>query len=130
MLDTNIVSALVRDPHGRVTEHIARAGESRVCTNIIVASELRYGALKKRSARLTHQLDAVLAVLPVLPLEVEVDRHYGEVRLHVERRGTTIGANDLLIAAHARALELILVTDNVREFARVPKLTVRNWLDR
>jgi tRNA(fMet)-specific endonuclease VapC len=128
LLDTNIVSELVRDPHGPVTRRIARVGETRVCTSVVVACELRYGAAKKGSARLSAQLEQVLAALPILALETGVDRHYGEIRADLERKGTPIGPNDLLIAAQARALGLILVTDNVREFGRVERLVVKNWL--
>jgi tRNA(fMet)-specific endonuclease VapC len=130
LLDTNIVSALVRDPHGPVTRRIAQVGESTVCTSIIVACELRYGAAKKGSARLTQQLEVVLEVVPVLSLEPEVDRRYGELRADLERRGTPIGPNDLLIAAQALALGLIVITDNVHEFRRVQDLEVKNWLER
>jgi len=128
LLDTNIVSALVRDPHGAVTRRIARVGEDKVCTSIVVACELRFGAYKRGSARLSEQVTAVLDALAVLPLDIGVDQRYAEVRLALERAGTPIGANDTLIAAHAAFLGLTLVTDNVREFARVPGLAVKNWL--
>jgi tRNA(fMet)-specific endonuclease VapC len=130
LLDTNIVSELVRDPHGPVTRRIARVGEGSVCTSIIVACELRYGAAKKGSARLTQQLELVLEALPVLSLEPPVDRRYGELRADLERRGTPIGPNDLLIAAQALALGLVVVTDNVHEFKRVKDLEIKNWLER
>lgn len=130
LLDTNIVSALVRDPQGSVTRHIARVGEEKVCTSIIVACELRFGAAKKASPRLTAQLDEILAALPVLPFETDADHRYAELRAGLERAGTPIGANDMLIAAHALALGLTLVTDNVDEFRRVRGLAVRNWLAR
>jgi tRNA(fMet)-specific endonuclease VapC len=128
LLDTNIVSQLVRDPHGPITRRIARVGETRVCTSIVVACELRYGAAKKGSVRLSAQLEQVLAVLPILALEAGVDRHYGDIRADLERRGTPVGPNDLLIAAQARALGLILITDNVGEFGRIERLEVKNWL--
>ncbi|TMA44136.1 MAG: type II toxin-antitoxin system VapC family toxin [Deltaproteobacteria bacterium] len=128
LLDTNIVSEIVRNPHGAVTRRIARVGEERVCTSIIVACELRYGAAKKASLRLGEQLEAVLAALPIVALERDADRHYGEIRADLERRGKPIGPNDLLIAAQARSLGLVLVTDNVREFGRVRDLDVKNWL--
>lgn len=128
LLDTNIVSALVHDPHGPVTRHISRVGEGAVCTSIIVACELRYGAAKKGSVRLTEQLESVLAVLPIVALEPDADRVYGELRAELERRGTLIGPNDMLIAAQTLALGLILITDNVREFKRVKALKVKNWL--
>jgi tRNA(fMet)-specific endonuclease VapC len=73
LLDTNIVSALVRNPQGRVTQHIRQVGEGKVCTSIIVVAELRYGAAKKGSPRLTAQLEAVLIALDVLPFEAPAD---------------------------------------------------------
>jgi len=127
LLDTNIVSDLVHDPHGDAVRRIARAGEGAVCTSIVVACELRFGAQKKRSARLSAQLESILQVLPVLPLEPGADRHYGEIRAHLERNGRPIGANDLLIAAHARAAGMQLVTRNADEFSRVPGLKVTTW---
>ena len=128
LLDTNILSDLVRHPQGLVFQRIAIVGEDSICTSIIVASELRFGALKSGSSRLIRQLEHILEALPVLPLETPVDRHYAEIRTHLERAGTPIGPNDLLIAAHALALDLTLVTANTREFERVPALTLENWL--
>lgn len=103
-------------------------GESRVCSSVIVAAELRYGATRKGSPRLSRQLEAILEVLPVLALEAPADRLYGMLRARLERAGELIGPNDLLIAAHALALDCVLVTDNEREFIRVPGLSVENWL--
>ena len=96
--------------------------------SIIVACELRYGAARKRSARLSSQLEAVLEGVDILPLEEQADRHYGEIRTELERIGRPIGHNDLLIAAHARALGATLVTHNTDEFVRVPGLAIENWL--
>jgi tRNA(fMet)-specific endonuclease VapC len=128
LLDTNIVSDLVRDPHGRVTGHIARVGEEHVGTSIIVAAELRYGAAKKASSRLTIQLEKILAALHVVRFEAPADAVYGELRARLGRAGRIIGANDLLIAAHALALGCIVVTDNEQEFSRVDSLQIENWL--
>jgi tRNA(fMet)-specific endonuclease VapC len=128
LLDTNILSDLIRHPQGRVTERLIREGEGNVCTSIIVASELRFGSAKCRSPRLAAQLEAVLSALDILPFEEPADRRYGELRDHFERQGTPIGPNDMLIAAHALAVGLAVVTDNVREFSRVPGLHVENWL--
>ena len=128
LLDTNILSDLVRRPQGAVAEAIARVGEESVATSVVVAAELRYGAAKKGSERLTRQVEAILSVLPVLRLEAPADRHYAAVRTRLERAGTPIGGDDLLIAAHALSLGLTLVTANVGEFARVPDLVVENWL--
>lgn len=128
LLDTNIVSDLVRHPHGKIFDRISEAGEEDVCTSIIVAAELRYGATKTNSSRLASQLEAVLGAIEVLALEAPVDAIYGAIRATLERTGQPIGANDLLIAAHALALDLTVVTDNVREFLRIDHLRVENWL--
>lgn len=128
LLDTNAVSDLVRNPQGRVTERIREVGESSVCTSIVVAAELRYGAEKKGSARLTAQLEAVLGALDVLPFEAPADREYGRLRARLETEGRPIGGNDLLIAAQALALGATLVTDNEREFGRIGELPCENWV--
>lgn len=128
LLDTNIVSELVRNPQGRAAAKIAIIGEAAVATSLIVAAELRYGAAKKASARLSNQLEQVLGALEVIALDVPTDRQYGDVRTRLEAAGTPIGGNDLLIAAHAIVLDMTLVTDNVREFGRVAGLRVENWL--
>jgi tRNA(fMet)-specific endonuclease VapC len=128
LLDTNILSDLVRRPRGRIADRIAEVGEQHVFTSIIVAAELRYGAAKKASSRLTAQLEAVLGAVEVLALEPPVDSIYGEVRARLERAGHSIGANDLLIAAHALALDHAVVTDNEREFSRITNLRIENWL--
>jgi tRNA(fMet)-specific endonuclease VapC len=128
LLDTNIVSDLVRVPQGRAANRVRVVGDSAVCTSIIVAAELRYGAAKKGSARLTAQLEAVLQALPVLPFESPADATYGRLRAELERAGQPLGGNDLLIAAHAMTLGHTLVTDNEREFNRVTGLRCENWL--
>ena len=89
----------VRNPQGRVAQRIRKVGEAQVCTSIIVAAELRYGAAKKQSPRLTAQLEAVLGALEILPLKEPADVTYGDLRARLERAGRPIGANDLLIAA-------------------------------
>jgi tRNA(fMet)-specific endonuclease VapC len=128
LLDTNIVSDVVRRPQGRIVEHIRKVGEAQVCTSVIVAAELRYGAAKKGSQRLTAQLAAVLEALDVLPFEPPADVAYGLIRAQLEQAGQVIGANDLLIAAHTVAVGCVLVTDNEAEFARVHGLRRENWL--
>jgi tRNA(fMet)-specific endonuclease VapC len=128
LLDTNIVSDLVRNPQGRVAQHIREVGEVQVCTSIIVAAELRYCATKKASPRLTAQLEAVLGALEILPFEVPADAAYGRLRTRLEQSGQPIGGNDLLIAAQAVALGYAIVTDNEREFARIDELPRENWL--
>lgn len=128
LLDTNIVSDLIRNPQGPVTRRIREVGEAQVCTSIIVAAELRYGATKTASRRLAEQVETVLAALEVLPLEAPVDAIYGRLRTRLEQSGRLIGNNDLLIAAHAVALGHAVVTDNHREFARIDGLRCENWL--
>ena len=128
LLDTNIVSDLVRHPTGPVMQRIAHLGAEQVCISIVVACEVRFGAAKSGSQRLARQLELVLGQLESLPLESPVEEHYADIRNTLERAGTPIGPNDLLIASHARALGLTLVTDNVREFSRVSGLVVENWL--
>ncbi|NJL36380.1 MAG: type II toxin-antitoxin system VapC family toxin [Leptolyngbyaceae cyanobacterium RM2_2_4] len=128
LLDTNILSDLVKHPQGLIFQRIAAVGEENVCTSIIVSCELQFGATKSGSSRLVQQLERILEILPVLPLELPVDQHYAAIRTHLVQSGTPIGPNDLLIAAHALAFDLILVTANTREFERVPALRLENWL--
>jgi len=128
LLDTNILSDLVRHPQGIVAAQINKAAEDTVCTSIIVAAELRYGAAKANSAKLADRVDLILSALEILPLEKPADHQYAALRHHLTRQGTPIGPNDLLIAAHALANDLTVVTANVGEFSRVPGLKVENWL--
>jgi tRNA(fMet)-specific endonuclease VapC len=129
LLDTNILSDLIRHPQGNIANKIHAVGESSVCTSIIVAAELRFGAAKSGSIRLTDRVDIVLSALEVAPFDSPADRHYADIRQQLTRRGEIIGPNDLLIAAHARSQDLIMITANTREFSRVPQLGVENWLD-
>jgi tRNA(fMet)-specific endonuclease VapC len=128
LLDTNIVSDLVRHPQGKAAARLALVESARVCTSLIVVSELRYGVAKKGSERLAQQLEQVLAGLDILPYATPADFHYGCIRAALQSVGQPIGGNDLLIAAHALALDAALVTDNEGEFVRVPGLRVENWL--
>jgi len=128
LLDTNIVSHAMRHPHGAVRRKLNEIEDHPVFIDVIVLCELRYGISKRNSSRLAAQLEEILTGLEVLPLAEGVDAHYAEVRTNLARAGTPISPNDLLIAAHARALGLTLVTDNLAEFQRVPGLRVENWL--
>jgi tRNA(fMet)-specific endonuclease VapC len=128
LLDTNIVSDLVRNPQGLAAQRVAFVGDLNVCTSIVVAAELWYGAIEKDAPRLTEQLEAVLGVMEVLPLTLPMDREYGRLRARLERDGQPIGGNDLLIAAQSVVLGLTLVTDNQREFSRIAELPRENWL--
>jgi tRNA(fMet)-specific endonuclease VapC len=128
LLDTSTLSDLMRNPSGATARRFARKEESRVCTSIIVACELRFGARKRNSPALIDRVEQILRSLEILPLEVGVDSTYAAIRLELEDRGEPIGANDLLIAAHALARGLVLVTANAQEFRRVRGLMVENWL--
>ena len=128
LLDTNILSELIRHPRGTIAEKIRESGETEICTSIIVACELRYGAAKRNAVRLSDRVEAILDAIEVVPFGEEADRHYASIRWQLSRDGRLIGPNDLLIAAHARSLNITLVTANVREFSRVPYLRTLNWL--
>jgi tRNA(fMet)-specific endonuclease VapC len=128
LLDTNILSDLVRNPGGRVAEEISKVGESAIATSIIAAAELRFGAVKSGSKRLATQLEAILERLTVLPFDAPADQRYGELRNDLQKKAQVIGANDMLIAAHALAVHRTLVTDNLGEFKRVKGLSTKNWL--
>ena len=128
LLDTNIISELIRNPQGRAAKRIAKAGEANVFTSIIVAAELRYGCARAGSPRLEKAVEDVLSEIEVLPFEIPADAAYGKIRADLEAAGKPIGSNDLLIAAHAHALGATMVTANVQEFKRVRGLKVENWL--
>ncbi|MDK4712646.1 type II toxin-antitoxin system VapC family toxin [Rhizobium sp. CNPSo 4039] len=129
MLDTNIVSELARNPQGAVARRIADVGPDAICVSIVTAAELRYGCAKKGSPKLLAQIEAILGSIPVLALDVPADAEYGAIRAELEVAGKPIGPNDLLIAAHAHAVEAVLITANVGEFKRIRDLRVENWLD-
>ena len=128
MLDTNILSDLIRNPRGVLVERLRATEPDALCTSIVVACELRFGAQRRGSQLLTQRVDDLLNTLAVLPLDQPVDEHYADIRATLERTGTPIGSHDLFIAAHARSRDLTLVTQNGREFVRVPKLRVEDWL--
>ena len=128
MLDTNIISDLVKNPQGRAAKRIAKVGEDNICTSIIVAAELRYGCAKSGSKRLLKAVEDLLSEIPVLPFDVPADAEYGGIRSALEATGRPIGSNDLLIAAHAHATGATVVTANVDEFKRIRGLSVENWL--
>jgi tRNA(fMet)-specific endonuclease VapC len=128
MLDTNILSDLIRNPQGKAARRIAKAGEDNICTSIIVAAELRYGCEKSGSTKLRKAVEDLLGEIAVLPFEAPADADYGAIRAQLEATGHPIGGNDLLIAAHARALGATIVTANVQEFRRVRDVKVENWL--
>jgi tRNA(fMet)-specific endonuclease VapC len=128
MLDTNIISDLIRNPQGKAAKRVAKVGEDNICTSIIVAAELRYGCAKSGSERLLKTVEDLLGEITVLPFDDPADTEYGGIRAALEAAGKPIGSNDLLIAAHAAATGATIVTANVGEFKRVRGLKVENWL--
>ena len=128
LLDTNIISDLIRNPQGKAAKRAARTGDENICTSIIVAAELRYGCAKSGSKKLLKAVDDVLGEIAIVPFDVPGDDRYGLIRNALEMAGTPIGGNDLLIAAHALAVGAVIVTANTSEFRRVKGLKVENWL--
>lgn len=131
LLDTNILSDLLKNPQGKAAQKISSLPPDErdlLATSIIVAAELRYGVAKRGSSLLAGRVNQLLDAIEILPLEPKADQHYGRIRSQLEKTGTPIGGNDLLIAAQALATDAVLVTDNVREFKRVKGLRVENWL--
>jgi tRNA(fMet)-specific endonuclease VapC len=128
LLDTGIISDLIRNPQGRVAERIIALGEDAIFTNVIVASELRYGAGKRGSQPLTDQLEAILSRMTIRPLEAGCEHHYARLRIRLEQQGNPMDSNDLLIAAHSLALDATLVTGDRQGFDRIPDLKTQNWL--
>jgi tRNA(fMet)-specific endonuclease VapC len=127
MLDTNIVSDLLRNPFGLAAQRARGVGDA-VCISIIVAAELRYGLSKNASHKLRSKIEDLLSELPVMPFDSPADEEYGAIRAQLEKGGRLIGSNDLLIGAHALALGATMVTANMREFTRIPGLKVENWM--
>lgn len=130
LLDTNIISDAIRNTRGTCALRITEMQPDDLCTSIIVAAELRFGVEKKGATGLAERVEAALSRLPVKALCSDADRVYGKLRADLERQGRSIGANDMLIAAHAIVIDAVLVTDNIEEFARIPGLRLENWLVR
>ncbi len=129
LLDTNIISELIKNPRGVIFSTIQEVGEDKICTSLIVACESKFGAKKKNSQKLIEKLEIILDSIEILPLTNPVEEYYAEIRTYLEIQGTPIGGNDLLIAAHALTLKLTVITANVSEFYRIPNLKVENWLN-
>jgi tRNA(fMet)-specific endonuclease VapC len=128
LLDTNIVSDVLRNPQNAAAVKIRQTPDEEIAVSIIVACELRFGARKRRSPALEELVEGFLSRANVLPFDTPAEHAYADIRAALERRGTPISANDMLIAAHALALDATLVTYNEREFSRIEGLKVENWL--
>jgi tRNA(fMet)-specific endonuclease VapC len=128
LLDTCICIFLIRRKLPDIRSRFEAHPVGALCISSITESELRFGAEKSADPARNHrQLDHLLLTLPVVPYDAKCAAHYGEIRAHLERAGTPIVSMDLLIAAHARASGLILVTNNTGEFSRVPRLALEDW---
>lgn len=128
LLDTNICIAVMKRRPQELLERMNVAADV-LAVSAITEAELHFGVAKSMRPQQNGLILAnFLARLAVLPFGDTAPWHYGEIREFLERAGTPIGANDLLIAAHARSLGAVLVTNNRREFDRVPELTVEDWL--
>ena len=128
LLDTNICIYIAKHNPPEVRARFVRHRAEALAMSVVTYGELRYGAEKSQARELALQkLDQLVTAIRVAQITDEVGRHYGEIRLALEKSGRLIGNNDLWIAAHARAEAWILVTNNEREFARVPGLKVENW---
>lgn len=128
LLDANIISALVFNPQGEVARHIGRVGEENVFTSVIVRAEILFGLKKRNANELTARVGNILQRIYAAPFEPPADERYAEIRMALSAQGRIIGPNDLFIAAHAMALDSVLVTDNTREFSRIPGLKLENWI--
>ncbi|HEY0796770.1 MAG TPA: type II toxin-antitoxin system VapC family toxin [Acidisarcina sp.] len=130
MLDTDISSYIMKRSHEAVLARLREVPVRDVCISVITKSELMYGVeVSPRRTQDQAALDAYLRHVAVLDFSDEAAIHYADIRAGLKRTGGLIGANDLFIAAHARCLGLVLVTNNTREFERVPGLRVENWVE-
>jgi tRNA(fMet)-specific endonuclease VapC len=130
MLDTDISSYVMKRSHDAVLSRLQKVPVGDVCVSVITKSELLYGVeLSPRRSQDQAALDAYLRHVEVLEYPDEAALHYAQIRAALKISGTMIGANDLLIAAHARSLGLTLVTNNTREFGRVQDLRIENWTE-
>ena len=126
-LDTNICSYILRRHPSNMIERFAALDREALWLSAIVAAELRFGAAKLGVPRLQAAVEAWLAGFDVRPWPLEATHHYARIRVALERAGTPIGGMDLMIAAHALAEDSVVVTNNAREFHRVPGLAVEEW---
>lgn len=128
LLDTNICIHIINARPAAVLERFRQYRMGEIGVSSVVAAELAYGVVKSGSSRNRQALEMFLAPLIILPFDEAVIWAYGELRAELERRGTPIGSLDTMIAAHAIRQQALLVTNNTREFARVPGLRLENWV--
>ena len=129
LLDTNTCIYIINNRPPNVLERFRKYKAGEVGISSIAASELAYGVAKSGSVRNRKALEMFLAPLKVLPFDSQCLWFYADLRASLEKKGLTIGAMDTLIAAHALSIDGTLVTNNLKEFARVPKLKLENWFE-
>ena len=130
MMDTDMCIYLKNRRPAIVAEHFQRLEQGEVVISLVTYAELYNGAMKSRESKAAlKNLQLLTEYIPAQAMSVEVAQYYGEIRSFLEKRGTPIGANDLWIAAHALSLNLTLITNNMREFERVPQLKLENWVN-
>ena len=130
MLDTNICIYTMKRKPEKVLQRFQKALDEGLCISSITLAELEYGMQHSSDARKNERAPiGFVAPLRVLPFGALAASEYGAIRAELQRKGTPIGPLDMLIAGHARAENLILVTNNVREFERVPDLEIENWAE-
>jgi tRNA(fMet)-specific endonuclease VapC len=128
LLDTDTCAFIARQKHPKVTSRFRSHRAGDLAMSVVTYGELRVGAEKSdRYPESLKALELFIQAVPVLPIDPEVARFYSKIRLDLEQRGLIIGANDLWIASHCLQLGLTLVTNNEREFSRIPNLTIENW---
>ena len=127
LLDTNIVIYTIKRRPAQVREAFKRH-DGQMCISAVTWGELIYGAERSsQPARNLADIEAMAARLQILPFTDQAAMHFGQLRAELYRQGRPIGPYDMMIAGHARALGLILVTNNLKEFERVPGLRLENW---
>ena len=128
LLDTNIISDLAHNPSGSVAQRLGEIDPDDVVSSVVVAAEVWFGVERNPSFRSRARTESFMQTLRVLELRPEVAKIYGKVRAQLRASGRALGANDMLIAAHALSLGATLVTDDAKAFAQIPGLKIENWL--
>ncbi len=129
MLDTNTCIYIIKRKPVEVIDRFRQLQISQVSISSITLSELEYGVMKSSKPEQNHlALAQFLAPMEILPYGDEAAQHYGKLRVYLEKHGTPIGSLDMLIAAHALSTDCVLITNNVKEFERVPNLRINNWV--
>lgn len=129
MLDTNICSYIIKQRPPQVLAKFEGIPAEELAISVITLAELQYGITKSSKPNLNQEIiDDFVSYLEILPWDMDIVKIYGEIRTELERKGTPIGAMDLMIASHCLSLDCILVTNNIREFQRISNLMVVNWV--